>query len=162
MNIDRFSWVVEGRLAGCAFPSLWFDGSDAQWLAEQGVGMLVSFVRLDGLAEEECAGYGIELIVCEIDGNSVPESGGQKKLFTETLSKVVNAMKEGRGACLHCQYGVGRTGMGLACALGVYEALSADQAIKKVRRARGYTQEDLDWYSSPSRQNGFVKEFLGR
>jgi protein-tyrosine phosphatase len=160
MNIDRFSWVVEGRLAGCAFPSLWFDRSDAEWLAEKGVSMLVSFVRLNGWTEEECRSRGIELILCEIDGNSVPESGEQKKLFKETINKVIGAMREGRGVCLHCQYGVGRTGMGLACALGLYEALPADQAIKKVRETRGYTQEDLDWYSLPSRQNKFVKEFL--
>jgi hypothetical protein len=162
MNIERFSWVVENRLGGCAFPSLWFDRGDAVWLAEQGVGMLVSFARLNGWVEEECGSLGIELILCEIDGNSVPQSGEQKKLFRETINKVVNAMREGRGACLHCQYGVGRTGMGLACALGAYEALPADQAIKKVCKIRGYTQEDLDWYSLPSRQNGFVREFLGK
>jgi protein tyrosine/serine phosphatase len=161
MNVDRFSWVVEGKLAGCAFPSLWFDGDDAEWLAGQGISMLVSFARLSGWAEEECKSHGIELVICEIDGNSVPESAWQKKLFQETINKVVAAMKKGRGACLHCQYGVGRTGMGLACALGVYEALPADQAIKKVRKERGYSQEDLDWYSLPSRQDRFVKEFLG-
>jgi protein-tyrosine phosphatase len=162
MNIGRFSWVVEGRLGGCAFPSLWFDGDDAEWLVGQGVSMLVSFVRLGGFAEEECASRGIELVLCEVEGNCAPESVWQKNVFKETMDKAVGAMREGRGVCLHCQYGVGRTGMGLACALGVYEGLPADQAIRKVCKARGYTQEDLDWYSAPTRQNKFVREFLGK
>ena len=140
MSVDNFSWVIPGKLGGCALP--YFDGrhSDAAWLSEQGVKVLVSFVLPTGDAEEECAKNGIEWVYYPITDFDAPED---TESFTALIEDIVDAVKDDRGVCVHCRMGIGRTGMALACAIGKYLGLPADKAIAAVRKARPGSIETL-------------------
>ncbi|MDR2578957.1 MAG: dual specificity protein phosphatase family protein [Chitinispirillales bacterium] len=150
MSVDNFSWVIPQKIAGCAIPDFTALGKNsAAWLADQGVSMLVSFVMPYGLPEEECAQHGIEWIYYPIPDFDIPED---PDAFLSLIDTVVDAMKNEKGVCVHCYAGIGRTGMALACIVGRYLALSADQAIATVRKARTSieTEEQLE----------FIRQFL--
>jgi atypical dual specificity phosphatase len=150
LGVSNFSWVIPGKLAGCALP--YFvpgEDDDAAWLAEQGVGMLVSFVRPEGDPAGECSKSGIEWIYYPVQDYGVPSDLDG---FAELIDKALGAIADGRGVCFHCYAGIGRTGMALACTMGKYLSLSADQAIKAVRKCR-------DSIESQS-QEEFTRRFL--
>jgi len=144
--------VIPNKLGGCALP--YFDGrrSDAPWLSEQGVKVLVSFVMPAGDAAGECAKHSIDWIYYPITDFDTPEDSAS---FSALIEDIVDAMKEDRGVCVHCRMGIGRTGMALACAIGKYLGLSAEKAILAVRMARPWSIETHD-------QEKFVSEFLDR
>jgi len=150
LSVGNFSWVVPGKLAGCSLPHFVpGDCDDAAWLAEQGVGMLVSFVRPEGDPAGECSRNGIEWIYYPVTDYGVPSD---EDAFAELIGKALTAIGEGRGVCFHCYAGVGRTGLALACALGKYLSLNAEQAIAAVRKNRA-SIESLS-------QEEFTRRFL--
>jgi len=144
--------VIPGKLGGCALPC--FDGrrSDAPWLAEQGVKMLVSFVMPQGDPAEECTKHNIEWVYYPITDFDTPADPAS---FSAMIDDIVDAMNEDGGVCVHCRMGIGRTGLALACAVGKYLGLSAEKAIAAVRMARPWSIETHD-------QEKFVAEFLDR
>jgi atypical dual specificity phosphatase len=142
--------VVPGRLAGCSIPYFGLDGAgDAALLAKQGVNVLVSFVMPEGDPAGECSRNGIEWIYHPITDYGVPSDEGA---FGELIDKAISAMSEGRGVCFHCYAGIGRTGMALACALGKYLKLDAEQAIAAVRKCRASIESQS--------QYDFAKRFI--
>jgi len=148
LSVGNFSWVIPGKLAGCSLPYFGPDG-DAVWFAGQGVGMLISFVRPDGDPAGECSRNGIEWIYFPITDYGVPSDAGA---FGELIDKAVDAIRGGRGVCFHCYAGVGRTGMALACTLGKYLSLDAEQAIAAVRKCRASIESQS--------QEEFTRRFL--
>ena len=149
MGVSNFSWVIPGKLAGCALPYFGHGGSDAAWLAEQGVGMLVSFVKPDGDPKGECSRNGIEWVYYPIIDYGVPSDEGA---FRKLIDGALAAVNEGRGVCFHCYAGIGRTGMALACALGKLLLLDAEQAIATVRKTRASIESES--------QEKFTRRFL--
>jgi atypical dual specificity phosphatase len=142
--------VIPGKLAGCSLP--YFvpgDSDDAAWLAGKGVGVLISFVRPDGDPAGECSRNGIEWIYYPIPDYGVPFD---EDTFGELMDKALRAVSEGRGVCFHCYAGVGRTGMALACVLGKYLKLGAEQAIAAVRKCRASIESQS--------QEEFTRRFL--
>ena len=154
MSVSNFSWVIPNRLAGSAAPD--FTGvigaSNADWLAEQGVDVLVSLAQPHGPAAEECERAGIDWIFYPIADFSVPD---EPESFAALVEDIVDAMydEEGIGVCVHCQAGIGRTGLLLACVMGKYLSISGEKAVAAVRKVRPGSLETPD-------QVNYVKQFL--
>ena len=154
MSVENFSWVIPDRLAGCAVPD--FTGmirpSDADWLHEQGVDVLVSLATPYGPAAEECGRVGIDWIDYPIADFGIPSD---IESFSALVEDIADAMKddEGIGVCVHCHAGIGRTGLLLACVIGKHLSLPGDKAVAAVRKARPMSLETR-------MQEDFVREFL--
>jgi protein-tyrosine phosphatase len=125
--------VVPGKLAGCGLPCFISGSGEADWLAKQGVGMLVSFVLPEGDPAGECGRNGIEWVYYPIPDYGVPVNAGD---FGKLIDRALDVMEGGAGVCFHCYAGIGRTGMALACTLGKHLSLKSAQAVAAVRKCR--------------------------
>lgn len=143
----NFSFVIAGELAGMACPGRFADlRDDLTFLRHQGVGAIVSLTEYP-LDRRSVEAYGFEYLHLPVPDYHAP-----------TLDQVWRFLRfaegqRGNGAVVvHCMAGQGRTGTMLACAL-VHRGLSADEAIRTVRRLR---PPSID---TPS-QEAFVYAFM--
>jgi len=126
-----FSWILPGTLAGSGRPGLVRSVSrDMRSLRKMGIGLVVTLTE-EALSPEpeECGLAGIHL---PIENMQVPES----EAVDEVCGRVRDAMARGQGVLVHCQSGLGRTGLLLACVLismghSCREALDTLRAINR-------------------------------
>ncbi len=127
----NFSYVIPGRLAGCAQPGRFSDlRSDLAGLSRMGIGAVVSLTEqpLDGAALSD---FGFRALHLPVPDFTAP-TRGQMREFVEFVDLCLG---EGVAVVVHCGAGVGRTGTMLACYL-VSRGESPAQAIGRVREAR--------------------------
>jgi len=74
--------------------------------------------------------YGFDVIHVPVEDFSVPEPGA----FQEPIRKVIKAARFGKSVVIHCQAGLGRTGMFAACLAKAILDLSGEEAVRWVRR----------------------------
>ncbi|NUO15598.1 MAG: dual specificity protein phosphatase family protein [Planctomycetaceae bacterium] len=127
--MNGFSWVIEGEIGGMARP-----GHDAdrlwKWLAEQGVGLVVSLTE-SAPDKDAMARHNIESLHLPVPDFTAPRQEDIRRFIEHARFH----RHEGHAICVHCGAGIGRTGTMLACYL-VSQGAGAAEAIARVRKAR--------------------------
>ncbi len=123
-----FYWLVEGELAGSAYP-----GPCLDWLyAEQGIRAILSLQRLtsDDLQQAESLGFQVKTIAITDFTAGSPE---QRK---NAIRAIDEFLENNLPTLVHCQGGLGRTGMVLALHLVHRKGVTPESAISQIRQLR--------------------------
>jgi atypical dual specificity phosphatase len=120
-----FYWLEEGILAGSAYP-----GTCLDWLYHyQGIRAIISLERLQPQDLETAKQLGFQLVTVPIP-DFTPGSLVQRE---QVLTAIDTFKKIGLPTLVHCQGGLGRTGMILALYLVQFNGVHPQDSITKIR-----------------------------
>ena len=135
---DKFSWLIENKLAGSGIPT---SIDEVQWMIKQGVKSIVT-IREEPLDESWTKNVNYLHILSNDMG--VPEFADLVSAVDFIHKRITN----NEPVLVHCLAGMGRTGVILACYLVKYQKMSASEATETVREERpgsiqSYPQEEI-------------------
>ncbi len=125
----RFSWLIRGRLAGCARPE---SEQQLNWLWNEGLRAIVCLNMEGPLDEEQVRNIGFEYTFIPIRDFSAPSIGDMH----EFVNFVDRMHAQNSPVVVCCGAGIGRTGAMLATYL-VSQCSSPEEALDRVREKRG-------------------------
>lgn len=135
---DKFSWLIENKLAGSGIPT---SIDEVEWAIKQGVKSIVT-IREEPLDESWIKDVNYLHILSNDMG--VPEFDD----LVYVVDFIHRRITSNEPVMVHCLAGMGRTGVILACYLIKYQKMSASEATEKVREERpgsiqSYPQEEI-------------------
>lgn len=141
-----FSWIEEPYLAALARPA---GVEDLRWLRQHGIEVLISLTE-EPPPRRDVEDAGLLLYHVPLEDMQPPS----QEDLDRCVSAIERARKSGMGVAVHCEAGMGRTGVVLACYF-VLHGCSAEQAIRRVRQLRPGSIETPE-------QEDAVREFASR
>ena len=130
-------WVRDGVIGGRSGPNR--DAWCAKDLAEGGIGAVLSVNEGELVRATELAEAGIDYCCVPLSDAAPPQPGDLQvcvNALPRALSFALRSIGCHRSVLVHCSSGKDRTGMFLSYFLCATEALSPDNAVREVRRAR--------------------------
>jgi len=149
---NNFSWQIKGKLAGSAEPRL---HQELMWLKEQGIGAIVCLNRRKPCDDSQVHSLGLKYLHLPIRDFGVPDS---MEGIDHCISFIQSCIEGGEGVAVHCEQGIGRTGLVLTLYL-IAQGVPPREAIRQVEMVRGsacVTGEQLrfiDQYGEKKLQN---------
>jgi len=132
--LRKSSWLIEEKLAGSGIPTS-FDELD--WILKQGIKSIVTMTE-NALPQQW---------VNEIKYLHVPTpdfTAPDMEKIDMTVDFIHENITGNQAVMVHCAAGLGRAGTILACYFIKYKKLSAEEAIKKIRKERpGSIQSEI-------------------
>jgi len=126
---ERFSWIIEGNIAGMERPGLFFPiEEDLEFLKSQGVGVIVNLQEKEHFVDHQ--GFIVKNIPINDFGPPNYED------FVEFIDFVSAHIAQERKIVVHCYAGMGRTNLMLATYLVHKQAIHPDQALEEVKLKR--------------------------
>ena len=152
MVTDRptnFSWVIEGKLAGCGLP---VTGGEFGWVVDQGIKSIVT-VREVALPSDWFNGSDIDYLHLAVEDFGAPNM----EELVQAVDFIDQQISSGKPVMVHCTAGKGRTGAVLAAYLIKKQNLTADQAIEKVRGMRPGSVQSISQETAVSMYDKYLK-----
>ena len=141
---SNFSWIVEGKLAGSGMPMTF---SEFAWVIKHGVKTIITVREVplpskwftDSGNNNNSSDDGINYFHLRVEDYGVPSL----EELDNTVDYIQHQIDNQKPVMVHCAAGRGRTGTILAAYLLKKENLTAEEAIKKIRKLRpGSIQSD--------------------
>ena len=124
---ERFSWIIEERLAGMERPGLFFKlEEDLAFLKNKKIEVIIN------LEEDNWQYQGFEVKHIPINDFKAPKLED----FDEFVKFVNSKIQEGKRIAVHCYAGMGRTNLMIASYLIHYLGTNPDKALELVRERR--------------------------
>jgi len=145
----NFSWVVEGKLAGCGLP---VTEDEFEWLSDQGIKSVVT-VREVALPSDWFDGSDIDYLHLRVEDFGAPTI----EELDQAVDFIDQQINSGRPVMVHCAAGKGRTGAVIAAYLVKKQNLSAEQAIAKLRGMRPGSVQSVSQETAVSMYEKYLK-----
>jgi len=145
----NFSWVIDGKLAGCGLP---VTNDEFDWVVAQGIKSIVT-VREVALPSEWFNGGDIDYLHLAVEDFGAPNL----EELVQAVDFIDQQISSDRPVMVHCAAGKGRTGAVLAAYLIKKQNLTAEQAIDKVRDIRPGSVQSISQETAVSMYEKYLK-----
>jgi atypical dual specificity phosphatase len=145
----NFSWVIDGKLAGCGLP---VTNDEFDWVVAQGIKSIVT-VREVALPSEWFNGGDIDYLHLAVEDFGAPNL----EELVQAVDFIDQQISSDRPVMVHCAAGKGRTGAVLAAYLIKKQNLTAEQAIDKIRDIRPGSVQSISQETAVSMYEKYLK-----
>jgi atypical dual specificity phosphatase len=145
----NFSWVIEGKLAGCGLP---VTEDEFKWVVDKGIKSIVT-VREVPLPSEWFDAGDIDYMHLRVEDFGAPTM----EELDEVVDFIDKKIRTGKPVLVHCAAGKGRTGAVLAAYMVKKQNLTAKQAIEKIRIMRPGSVQSITQETALSMYEKYLK-----